>query len=783
MKRLASIILFSLFGFGKVVFAQDMHLDAFPLSSVRLSSGPFQDAQQVDLKYILELSPDRLLAPFRKESAINTAAKNYPNWENTGLDGHIGGHYLTSLAQMVAATGNKEVKRRLDYMVSVLDSCQRANGDGYVGGIPGGKAMWQEIARGKIDAGTFSLNQKWVPLYNIHKLFAGLRDAYIIAQNQQAKEILVKLTDWFIGVTSNLSDAQMRDMLRSEHGGLNEVFADVAVMTGNKKYLELAIRCSDKSTLTPLLINEDKLNGLHANMQIPKVIGYQRVGHEEKDAAWTKAADFFWQTVTDHRTVSIGGNSVREHFHPANNFSSMINSVEGPETCNSYNMLKLTRLLFLDNPSSRYIDYYERTLYNHILSTQHPESGGFVYFTPMRPQHYRVYSKSQQGFWCCVGSGMENHGKYGELIYAHHENDLYINLFIPSVLNWKEKGIVVTQKTGFPFEEKTELELKVTKSSKFGVHIRYPDWTSDMRVLVNNQVVKIERGKDSYITINRLWKSGDKVEVILPMSTKMEILPDSSSWVSFVHGPIVLAAVTDHQNLTGLFADSSRMGHIASGPLYPLAKAPILVSNEQDFAKYLHPVAGHAMTYSFEDIINQKQFQNLQLKPFFQIHDSRYVIYFPYTKPSELESKLKELAKNDDLTLALEKETVDKVAPGEQQPESDHNFKGENTEIGVFEDVHYRKATGWFSYDLRNSAKAAKTLRVTYNTSANQDFEVYLNDILLKRVNLPGKKEAAFFDENYIIPDALRTFDILTVKFKALPGSVVGNVYDVRLIK
>jgi DUF1680 family protein len=459
------------------VFAQEAPLKSFPLSAVRLLESPFKEAQQTDLHYILALDVDRLLAPYLREAGFAPKAASYGNWENTGLDGHIGGHYLSALSLMYAATGNLELKKRIDYMIDWLGKCQQQNGDGYIGGVPGGKTLWKDIASGKINAGSFSLNDKWVPLYNIHKLYAGLYDAWSVAGNVEARQILVRFTDWCLQLVSGLSDAQVQQMLKSEHGGLNEIFADVAAMTGDQKYLVLARKFSHRTILDPLLQEKDVLNGLHANTQIPKVIGFMRIAEVSGDTGWAKAADFFWQTVVHHRTVSIGGNSVREHFHPATDFSSMMESREGPETCNSYNMLKLTRHLFLAHPSASYLDYYERTLYNHILSSQRP-GGGFVYFTPMRPMHYRVYSQPQEGFWCCVGSGLENHGKYGELIYAHTDTDVFVNLYIASTLQWKEKGISLVQQTRFPFSEISALTVTVAMPQRFALHFRYPSWVN-----------------------------------------------------------------------------------------------------------------------------------------------------------------------------------------------------------------------------------------------------------------------------------------------------------------
>ena len=766
-------------------FCQASSLKLFPLSSIRLLNSPFKQAQETDMKYMLALEANRLLAPYLREAGIEPRAKSYGNWEGTGLDGHIGGHYVSALANMYAGTGDEQVLERLNYMIDWLEKCQQKDANGYVGGVPGGKKIWQEIAEGKINAGSFSLNDKWVPLYNIHKLYSGLIDAYTIAGNLKAKEILVKLSDWFLGVTANLSDEQIQTILRSEHGGMNEVFADVAVITGNKKYLELARRLSHRVILNPLLQQRDTLNGLHANTQIPKVIGFMRIAEVSGDTAWANAANFFWKTVTQNRTISIGGNSVREHFHPANDFSSMIETKEGPETCNSYNMLKLSKQLFLSNPLTSYIDYYERTVYNHILSSQHP-AGGFVYFTPIRPRHYRVYSQPQQGMWCCVGTGLENHGKYGELIYAHNDKDIFVNLFIPSILTWKERGVILEQQTSFPSSERTQISVKLKSPQQFSLYFRYPSWVTNgrLKVWVNDKEVRIEQQAGSYVSINRKWKSGDILSIVLPVQTKAEFLPDSSQWMSFVHGPIVLAAATDTTALIGLRADDSRMGHIANGPLYPIEQAPMIVAADKNFNAALQPVKNKALTYTAPSVIYPAKYKNLQLVPFYTIHDARYMLYWRYTTPQQFATIQEELRKSEEVKLALEAITIDQVAPGEQQPESDHNFKGEKTESGVYKDRHWRTAKGWFSYDLKNPGREARKLRLTfYGKDKDRFFDVYVNGLLLQSVQLKGQEGDKFFDVDYALTNEMMKEEILTVKFVANEESVAGGLYYVRLLK
>ncbi|MGY5356024.1 beta-L-arabinofuranosidase domain-containing protein [Wenyingzhuangia sp. IMCC45467] len=773
---------------GKVI---GQKLKSFPLTAVRLLDSPFKEAEQTDIHYLLAIDPDRLLAPYLREAGLQPKKESYGNWENTGLDGHIGGHYITALSLMYASTGNQEILDRLNYMVDELNACQKKTGNGYVGGIPGGLNMWNEIAKGSIKAGLFSLNNKWVPIYNIHKTFAGLRDAWLIAGNETAKKMFIDLVDWFVGVTSNLSDAQIQEILISEHGGINEVFADAYDITGNEKYLTLAKRLSDESILNPLLKQENKLVGKHANTQIPKVIGYERIAELSGEQDWEKASNFFWNTVVDEWTVSIGGNSVREHFHDPENFNSMLDSKEGPETCNTYNMLKLTKMLQAHHPSEKYMHFYERALYNHILSSQHPgDKGGFVYFTPMRPRHYRVYSQAQQGFWCCVGSGMENHAKYGEFIYAYDNEDVYVNLFIPSTLSWVEEGVKITQGNDFPYVEETSLKIKLNKrSKKFGIYIRKPDWVIEngFEVKVNDEKVEAEDLNNGYVLLKRRWRSGDIINISLPMKTVVENMPDGSPWVSFVHGPIVLGAKTDTTNLKGLFADDSRMGHIANGALYPIDEAPMLVANNNNsLVKNLVPVKGKPLHYNIKNLIKNEKYKNIELQPFYTIHDARYMLYWPTTTQELYQAKKEKLRNEEANKLALELQTIDQIALGEQQPESDHGFKGEKTKAGEINNLHWRSTTAWFSYYLKNPEKNARILRVTYSNleDNNINFEMLLNGQNLSLVKTEKNKENLNLSViDYLVPKEISIQKQLQIKFNAKNKLSTPKVFYIRLLK
>jgi len=609
---------------------EKLYGNEFSLGDVQLLKGPFQQARDLNVQTILKYHVDRLLAPYRREAGLIPKDSSYPNW--SGLDGHMAGHYLSALSMNFAATGQVECGKRLQYMIAELKVCQTANGIrhpewgvGYVGGVPGSDSIWRNLHAGDLT----TYRSAWVPWYNLHKMYAGLRDAWLYAGNTEAKMIFLKFCDWGIYITEPLTDAQMESMLDTEHGGMNEIFADAYKMTAEEKYLTAAKRFSHHQLLDPMSAGIDNLDNKHANTQIPKAIGFERIGELTHDNTYINAGSFFWQTVTDNRTLVFGGNSRKEFFPPAASYGDFINEVQGPESCNSYNMLKLTQDLFRMNASAKYVDYYERTLYNHILSAQHPKNGGYVYFTPVRPRSYRVYSSPNQAMWCCVGTGMENQSKYNAFIYTKKNDSLFLNLFIPSVLTWKDRGVKIRQQTNFPYEEKTSL-IVTEGASDFTLMIRYPKWVSpgSMRVLINRKSIPLTVNDYSYVAVRRLWKAGDTIQILLPMRNTIEHLPNQPEYIAFLRGPILLAAKTGTEDLRGLVADDSRWGQIPSGKLLPIDKAPLIIKNGQyNVTKELVPVKNEPMTFRTP---HMKMFNPVPVvfQPFYQIHDARYMIYW-----------------------------------------------------------------------------------------------------------------------------------------------------------
>jgi uncharacterized protein len=770
--------------------AQDkLYINEFPLKDVTLLDGPFKHAQDLNLQVLLKYDVDRLLAPYLKEAGLTPKAKSYPNWD--GLDGHVGGHYLSAMA-IYASMGNAECKKRMDYMISELKACQEANarnnpgwGVGYVGGVPKSADLWSKIKAG--DAG--AIWSVWAPWYNVHKMYAGLRDAWLYAGNDEAKSIFLKFCDWAIDLTSGLSDAKMEEMLGNEHGGMNEMFADAYQMTGDVKYLKTAKRFSHKAFLEPLSKGNDILDNKHANTQIPKFIGFERIAELSHDEEYSKAGSFFWETVTRNRSLAFGGNSRREHFPSASSCIDFVNVNDGPESCNSYNMLKLSENLFRVHPSAQYADYYERTILNHILSSQHPEHGGFVYFTPARPRHYRVYSAPNEAMWCCVGTGMENHGKYGLFIYTHSHDSLYLNLFIASELNWKEKGLKIKQETTFPYEEQTKLTI-TEGSNSFKLMVRYPAWVSKgaLKISLNGKNVAYTVQPSNYISIDRKWKKGDVVQISLPMQNTIERMPNVPEYIAFMHGPVLLGAKTGTEDLKGLIADDGRWSQYASGEYLPVNKAPILVEDDiQNIAGKLQPIKNEPLHFKLNvKVVNPIE---LTLEPFYQIHDSRYMMYWLALSNSGYKSYIDSIANIEKEKLELQKRTVDFVMPGEQQPEVDHAMQSEKSNKGNNFNEFFREARdgGFFSYDLSTNAETNLSLYVRYWGAewGTRKFDIYIDDEkLVTEDNTNRWNQSLFKNIAYAIPDSMvKGKSHIRVKFQSLQGTTAGAVYIVRLVK
>ncbi len=590
----------------------------FPLQQVRLLDGPFYDAMLRDENYLLSLEPDRLLSGFRKEAGLQPKGEVYGGWESQGLAGHTLGHYLSACSLMYASTGDRRFLERVNYIVHELAECQRANGNGYVEAIPNGKKIFEQIAGGQIQSHDFDLNGAWVPWYNLHKEFAGLIDACQLCTNAEALEVVTNLANWADATTKNLTEDQWQKMLVCEQGGMNEALANLYAITGNTNYLALAEKFYHRAVMEPLARGQDRLNGLHSNMQIPKVIGAARIYELTGDEHYADIAKFFWNDVALHRSFVIGGHGDREHFFPTNDFAKHL-SAETAETCCTYNMLKLTRHIFEWSPNATEMDFYERALYNDILASQDPDTGMFVYLMSLKPGHFKTYSTPDNSFWCCVGTGMENHAKYGDTIYFHGDDSLYVNLFIASELTWPEKNLAVRQETKFPESDVTQLNFKCKKPTQLALKIRWPEWAEKISVKVNGKKQAISGAAGSYVTIDREWRDGDRVQIQLPMKLYTEPLPGTTNIVALLYGPIVLAGELGTNGMPNPYAKDQR-----DFVKVPDPKVPVFVATQDSLLKHVKP-AGEPLVFRTKNLGKP---DDVTLIPLYELHQQRYSVYW-----------------------------------------------------------------------------------------------------------------------------------------------------------
>jgi DUF1680 family protein len=449
------------------------------------------------------------------------------------------------------------------------------------------------------------------------------------------------MSDWAIEVTENLSPKQWQEMLDTEHGGMNESLANLYAITGEKKYLRLSRKFHHADVLHPLAEQTAHLEGLHSNTQIPKVIGAARQYELTGEDSLRTIADAFWNRVIDYHAYVIGGNTQGEFFGPRDSLSNRLGSTT-TETCNTYNMLKLSRHLFSLSPEARYADYYERGLYNHILASQDPKRGMFAYFVSLKPGHFKTYSTPDSSFWCCVGSGMENHVRYGQGIYFHTNDDLFVNLFIPSELSWQQKGIRVRQETDFPKENTTRLTFEMDEPTTAGLWLRHPSWAKgDLTVRVNGEAVETESTPGSYLTLRRTWASGDSVTVAVPMTLHTEPMPDDPQRVAVLYGPIVLAGdlgtdglpdggayAKDHLVFTGdeLFLPPNLREDVEPYPLEEMTPSvPTLQADPEQVTEWIEPVEGEPLTFRTTGVGLD---ENVTLRPFYDTHHQRYTVYW-----------------------------------------------------------------------------------------------------------------------------------------------------------
>ncbi len=757
--------------------------EPFPRAAVRLLDGPLRERQDLHARHLAAIEPDRLLAPFRARAGLAPLAGRYGGWESRDISGHSLGHYLSALCHLHAVVGENWIRPRVDHIVAELAACQAADADGHV--LPVDKAAFAALREGRVDATPFSLNGVWVPFYTLHKLLAGLRDAHRLAGSDAALAVARGVADWLDRILAPLSADQLQTMLRCEHGGMNEVLADLAADTGDARYLDLAARAFHHETvLAPMFRGEDRLDGLHGNTQIPKVVGLAREFELTGEPAYHRAATSFWDHVVKHRSYATGGHGESEHFFPPTEFPLRL-TPNTCETCNTYNLLKLTGHLFAWAPDAAHMDFVERATLNHLAANLGRAPGEFGYFLGLGSVGVKVFSTPFDSWWCCVGTGLENPTRYGELIYHHAADTLWVNQFFASTLDWAARGVRLTQRTRFPDEDNVRLVVGCAAPTVFTLKLRHPAWCARPELRLNGEPVAVTSAPSSYFTLKRDWRDGDTLELRLPMTLRAEPLPHSDGGlVALLNGPVLLAAVVPDEPGVENPARLRFSEHLAARGKTD-AFPPVFVA--PDIAAVLAGLraTGHAPhEFASHGVVRPA---DLVFVPLHRVYEEQYAVYFPLLAASEWAARESGLRAAHADRRRFDAATLDAITPGYQQPEVEHAFRDERSEIEDFGGRRGRLARdgGWFAYTVRVDPVVPVALVVTYwgGVWHERNFDVLIDDQPLAAQRLLTNRPGDFFERVLPLPSGLtRGRTAVTVRFQSRPGDVAGAVYGLRVL-
>ena len=726
-------------------------LEEFSMKNVTLLDSYEQNAFQKEVEYLKSLEPDRLMRGFGDVSGRKINAEKYGGWETSAIQGHTLGHYLTAVSQAYASSGDKELKEITDYMISVLKGCQLQNG--YLHAIP-------EDHFDRIECGNTS--GTWVPWYSMHKILAGLIDVYTFTGNKDALTIASKLGDWVYSHTSKWTPEIQKTVLNVEYGGMNDCLYNLYKYTENENHLSAAHSFDEMSLFEPLYKGEDILNGKHANTTIPKIVGainrYTVTGEEY----YLQVAANFWEMVVQNHTYITGGNSEWEHFGEPKVLDAERTNCNC-ETCNTYNMLKLTRALFKATGDKKYGDYYENTFINAILSSQNPETGMTTYFQPMATGFFKVYSSPTDHFWCCTGSGMENFSKLSDSIYFHGADSIFVNRYTSSKVVWEEKGLTITQNADLP-----TVKFTINGSAEAKIVLRVPDWCEEKPSVKINGEKEYVKVRDGFITLDRQWNDGDVVEYTMEMKVTVHPLPDNENTVAFKYGPFVLSANMGQNEM-----NTSTTGVNVTVPLWDATASDVLIVEKGSVNKWLRNIDENLVRIgdSFEFELKGTN-QSLIFSPHYKQHTNRYGIYFTIA-----DSKTK-LPQNESDKYIV----IDSLPVGNDQYEFSHNLKSENSSSGNHKGLMFRDASseGWFSYEMTVDNTTTNYIKVKYYSGdVGRRFKIFIDDEIFQNVTLEDPNPNNFYDVYYEIPkEMIGDKQKITIKFQAETGSYAGGIFD-----
>lgn len=771
-----------------------------PLQDVRLTGGPLRHAMDLDCKTLLGLEPDRMMAGYRIRAGMEPKARGYGGWdsvEGRQLTGHIAGHYLSAVSIMYAATGDERFKERADYLVRQMKEVQDKRGSGYLGalanrdGVDGAEIFEQQVAKGEIRSSGFDLNGMWAPWYTLHKTYAGLRDAYRYTGNKQALELEIRFAEWAQSVLSGLSETQIQQMLNTEFGGMNEILVDLYADTGNPRWLDLSYKFEHESFTTPLMRHQDNLAGKHGNTQVPKLIGSADRFAYTGQAEDILAAGFFWDRVVHHHSYATGGHGKDEYFGLQDQLSDRVDG-RTCETCNVYNMLKLTRRLFALRPDAWYADFHEQALFNHILASLDPTDGWACYMVPVGRGVRHEYERNMLdgSFTCCTGSSLESHALHSDGLYYESGDTFFVNLYAPSTAEWKAKGTSFKMETDFPEGQSAALEVS-GKGGRFTLALRRPQWVADgFAVRINGEPVADEllsgprvrgvgrnRRGDSenpeqrsghFVRLDHQWADGDRVEVVLPKSLRLVPTPDNPRRAAIAWGPLVMA------------------GDLGPEQQSRPERIPVLVAVDKPIDEWLRPVDGKPGHFKTAGV---GQPAEVEMVPFYRLHRRTYAVYWDLFTSDEWKVKEAEYAAEEQRRRKLEEATIAYAQPGEMQPERNFNFQAaEDSDPIRIEGRPGRRGRSWFSFDLPVEADHPMALVVTYYSGERSrqpaKFNLLVDGKTIATEEVTSSEPHRFYDVEYRIDEKhIKDKDKVTIRFQAAEESRLASVFGLRMIR